>query len=75
MPNIKLGKKPISNACYETKSFWSDMLLRNHFFLTTTDAYTGRHLVVIHRRKEAKSRTLQARREYNRTARERGSGL
>ncbi len=43
--------------------------------VTPYDVYTGRHLEVIQRRKEAKSRTLQARREYNRTAREQGSGL
>ena len=43
--------------------------------VTPCDAYTGRHLEVIQRRKEAKSRTLQTRREYNRTAREQGSGL
>ena len=43
--------------------------------VTPYDVYTGRHLEVIQRGKEAKSRTLQARREYNRTAREQGSGL
>ena len=43
--------------------------------VTPYDVYTGRYLEVIQRRKEAKSRTLQARREYNRTAREQGSGL
>ena len=37
--------------------------------------YAGRHLELIQRRKEAKSRTLQVRRDYNRTAREQGSGL
>ena len=39
------------------------------------DVYTGRHLEVIQRRKEIKNRTLQARRKYNRTAREQGCGL
>lgn len=39
------------------------------------DVYTGRHLEVIQRRKEVKSRTLEARRDYNRTAREQGRGL
>ena len=43
--------------------------------VTPYDAYTGRHLEVIQRRKEAKSSTLQTRRDYNRTAREQGSGL
>jgi len=43
--------------------------------VTPYDVYTGRHLEVIQRGKEAKSRTLQARREYNRNAREQGSGL
>jgi hypothetical protein len=39
------------------------------------DVYTGRHLEVIERRKEAKNRTLQTRRDYNRIAREQHSGL
>jgi len=39
------------------------------------DVYTGRHLEIIQRRKEAKSRTLRARRDYNRTTREQGKGL
>jgi transposase InsO family protein len=43
--------------------------------VTPYDVYTGRHLEVIQRRKEAKSRTLQTRREYNRIAREQGSDL
>jgi transposase InsO family protein len=43
--------------------------------VTPYDVYTGRHLEVIQRRKEAKSRTLQARRDYNKTAREQGRGL
>ena len=43
--------------------------------VTPYDAYTGRHLEVIQRRKEAASRTLQTRREYNITAREQDSGL
>ena len=43
--------------------------------VTPYDVYTGRHLKVIKRRKEAKNRTLQTRREYNRTAREQNSGL
>jgi RNA-directed DNA polymerase len=43
--------------------------------VTPYDVYTGRHLEVIQRRKEAKSKTLQARRDYNRTAREQGRGL
>jgi putative transposase len=43
--------------------------------VTPYDVYTGRHLEVIRRRKEVKSRTLQERRDYNRTAREKGQGL
>lgn len=43
--------------------------------VTPHNVYTGRHLEVIQRRKEAKNRTLQVRRDYNRTAREQGSGL
>ena len=42
---------------------------------TPYDVYTGRHLEIIKRRKEAKSRTLQTRKDYIRTAREQGSGL
>ena len=33
------------------------------------DVYTGRHLVIIQKRKEVKSRTLQERKDYNRSAR------
>jgi transposase InsO family protein len=43
--------------------------------VTPYDVYTGRHLEINRRRKEAKSRTLAARREYNRTAREQGNYL
>lgn len=43
--------------------------------VTPYDVYTGRHLEVIRRRKEEKSRTLQARKDYNRTTREQGNGL
>jgi len=43
--------------------------------VTPYDVYTGRHLEILQSRKEAKSRTLQARRDYNRTAREQNSGL
>jgi putative transposase len=43
--------------------------------VTPDDVYTGRYLEVIQRRKEAKSRTLQARRGYNRVAREQDRGL
>ena len=43
--------------------------------VTPYDVYTGRHLEVIQRRKGAKNRTLQARRDYNRDIREQGSGL
>jgi len=43
--------------------------------VTPYDVYTGRHLEVIQRRKEIKSRTLEARRDYNRTIKEQGNGL
>jgi transposase InsO family protein len=43
--------------------------------VTPWDVYTGKHLEIIARRKEAKSKTLEARRDYNRTAREWGHGL
>ncbi len=43
--------------------------------VTPFDVYTGRYLEIIWKRKEAKSRTLQVRRDYNRTAREQGNGL
>jgi transposase InsO family protein len=43
--------------------------------VTPYDVYTGKHLEIIQRRKEAKSRTLQARRDYNKTARKISSGL
>jgi len=37
------------------------------------DVYTGRHHEVIERRKEAKTKTLQARKNHNRAAREQGT--
>ena len=43
--------------------------------VTPYDVYTGRHLEIIQRRKEAKSKTLAARRDYNRTVRDQGHGL
>ncbi|NIS69441.1 MAG: IS3 family transposase [Proteobacteria bacterium] len=43
--------------------------------VTPYDVYTGKHLEIIQRRKEAKSRTLTARRDYNRTVREQGNSL
>jgi transposase InsO family protein len=43
--------------------------------VTPYDVYTGRHLEVIQRRKEAKSRTLHARRVYNGTTRKQSKGL
>jgi transposase InsO family protein len=43
--------------------------------VTPHDVYTGKHLEIIQRRKEVKSKTLAARRDYNRTAREEGHGL
>jgi len=43
--------------------------------VTPYDVYVCRHSEVIRSRKEAKNRTLQARRDYNRTAREQSSSL
>ena len=43
--------------------------------ITPYDVYTGRHLAIIQKRKEAKSKTLEARRDYNRTARKQGNNL
>ncbi len=43
--------------------------------VTPYDVYTARHLEILLRRKEAKSRTLQARKSYNRTTREQDRGL
>ena len=43
--------------------------------VTPYDVYTGRHLEIIQRRKEVKSKTLAARRDYNRTARDKGHSL
>ncbi len=43
--------------------------------VTPYDVYTGRHLEIIQRRKEAKSRTLEARSDYNRIVRGQSSGL
>ena len=37
--------------------------------VTPHDVYTGRHVEILRKRKEAKSRTLQERRDYNRAAR------
>jgi len=41
--------------------------------VTPYDVYTGRHTEIIQKRKEAKERTLQGRKDYNRAARERGN--
>jgi putative transposase len=43
--------------------------------VTPYDVYVGRHLEIIQRRKEVKSRTLQARKHYNRGVREQDSRL
>ena len=37
--------------------------------VTPYDVYTGKHLEIIQKRKEVNSRTLEARKGYNRTAR------
>jgi transposase InsO family protein len=43
--------------------------------VTPYEVYTGKHLEIIQRRKEAKSTTLTVRRDYNRTVREQGNSL
>ena len=43
--------------------------------VTPYDVYTGRHLGIIQKRREVKSKTLQLRKNYNRTVRERSSSL
>lgn len=43
--------------------------------VTPYDVYAGRHLEVIQRRNEAKSRTLQARKDYNRAVKGQRNGL
>jgi hypothetical protein len=43
--------------------------------VTPYEVYSGSHLEILQRRKEVKSRTLEVRRDYNRTAREQGHGL
>jgi putative transposase len=43
--------------------------------VTPYEVYTGKHLEIIQRRKEEKSRTLQARKDYNKIARKMSSGL
>jgi hypothetical protein len=43
--------------------------------VTPYAVYTGKHLEIIQRRKEEKSRTLQARKDYNKIARKMSSGL
>jgi len=41
--------------------------------VTPYDVYTGKHLEILRKRKEAKSRTLEERRDYNRVGREQGN--
>jgi putative transposase len=43
--------------------------------VTPYDVYAGRHFEILQYRKEAKSKTLQARRDYNRVAREQGNAI
>jgi transposase InsO family protein len=43
--------------------------------VTPHDMYTGRHLEILRNRKEAKSKTLQVRKDYNRAVREQCNGL
>jgi transposase InsO family protein len=42
--------------------------------VTPHDVYTGKHLEILQRRKEVKSKTLAARRDYNRTTRKESNG-
>jgi transposase InsO family protein len=41
--------------------------------VTPYDVYTGRHLEILRKRKEAKSKTLEERKDYNRAARKQGN--
>ena len=41
--------------------------------VTPSDVYTGMHLEILRKRKEAKSKTLQERRDYNRAVRKQGN--
>jgi len=43
--------------------------------VTPYDVYTGRHLDVLERRREVKTKTLESRRDYNRAIREQGGSL
>jgi putative transposase len=43
--------------------------------VTPYDVYTGRYVEIMNRRKEAKNRTLQERRDYNRAARQQDNSL
>lgn len=43
--------------------------------VTPYDVYVGRHVEILQKRKEVKSRTLQVRMDYNRVAREQGNSL
>ena len=43
--------------------------------VTPYDIYTGRHTEVLQRRKEARSKTSQMRKVYNKIAREQDNGL
>jgi hypothetical protein len=43
--------------------------------VTPYDVYTGRRTEIMQRRKEAKNRTFQVRRDYNRAVREQGNSL
>ena len=43
--------------------------------VTPYEVYTGRHVAVLQRRKEVKNRTLQARRDYNKSVRKQDSNL
>jgi hypothetical protein len=49
--------------------------LMSKIFFIEQGHYTERHLVIIQRRKEAKSMTLQARKDYNRSAVEKDNDL
>ncbi|MFC2025509.1 hypothetical protein ACFLTG_03795 [Chloroflexota bacterium] len=69
-------KEPLFSSS-DTLTLWS-ILREFHVILETVtpcDVYTGRYLEIIQKRKEAKNRTLAERKNYNRIAREQGSGL
>ena len=63
------------NFCLKSVPFFLKIYNEGLGNVTPNDVYTGRHLEIIQRRKEVKNKTLAARRDYNRTAREHRHGL